>query len=116
MTDEYPDVERRDLRRAIEWLATREDDATLLLACARLATRAELYGKARSFLETSIAIRPRLEAYQLLASLMEQLGERERSVKALNDALAFAVGRKANLPKIRARRWLERRQSDRRRS
>jgi hypothetical protein len=47
---------------------------------------------------------------------MEQLGERERSLKALNDALAFAVGRKTNLPKIRARRWLERRQSDRRRS
>ncbi len=85
-----------------------------MLTCAQLATRAELYGKARSFLETSIAIRPRLEAYQLLASLMEQLGERERSVKALNDALAFAVGRKAKLPKIRARRWLDRRHERRR--
>ncbi|MGH8185164.1 MAG: hypothetical protein ACREUC_01265, partial [Steroidobacteraceae bacterium] len=81
----------------------------------RLAARAELYGKARTYLETSIAIRPRLEAYQLLASLMDQLGEHERAVKALNDALAFAVGRKTNLPKVRTRRWLERRQqSDRR--
>ncbi len=106
----------KTLDRAEAWLAEHSDDPVLLFACAQLATRAELYGKARSFLETSIAIRPRLEAYQLLANLMEQLGERERSVKALNDALAFAVGRKANLPKIRARRWLERRQTDRRRS
>jgi HemY protein len=106
----------KTLDRAEAWLTEHGDDAVLLFTCAQLATRAELYGKARSFLETSIAIRPRLEAYQLLANLMEQLGDRERSVKALNDAVAFAVGRKANLPKIRARRWLERRQSDRRRS
>lgn len=106
----------KTLDRAEGWLAEHDDDAALLFACAQLATRAELYGKARSFLETSIAIRPRLDAYQLLANLMEQLGDHERSVKALNDGLAFAVGRKTNLPKIRARRWLERRQSDRRRS
>ncbi len=89
------------LERAESWLPAHPEDAALLLTCAQLAARAELYGKARSYLETSIAIRPRLEAYQLLASLMEQLGERERAVKALNDALAFAVGRKAKLPKIR---------------
>ena len=110
------DAPLKTLDRAEAWLVDHGEDAALLFACAQLATRAELYGKARSFLETSIAIRPRLEAYQLLASLMEQLGEHERSVRALNDALALAVGRKANLPKIRARRWQERRQSERRRN
>jgi HemY protein len=106
----------KTLDRAEGWLPEHDEDAALLFTCSQLATRAELYGKARSFLETSIAIRPRLEAYQLLASLLDQLGERERSVKALNDALAFAVGRKANLPKIRARRFQERRLNDRRQS
>jgi HemY protein len=106
----------RALERAETWLPEHAEDAALLLTCAQLAARAELYGKARTYLETSIAIRPRLEAYQLLADLMEQLGERERALKALNDALAHAVGRKANLPKIRMRRWLDRRQSDRRRN
>lgn len=106
----------KTLDRAEAWLTEHGEDPVLLFTCAQLATRAELYGKARSFLETSIAIRPRLEAYQLLANLMDQLGERERSVKALTDALALAVGRKTNLPKIRARRWLERRQGDRRRN
>lgn len=116
----YGELETDDplktLDRAEAWLPEHSDDPALLFTCAQLATRAELYGKARSFLETSIAIRPRLEAYQLLANLMDQLGDRERSVKALNDALAFAVGSKANLPKIRARRWQERRQNERRRS
>jgi HemY protein len=103
------------LERAESWLPAHPEDAALLLTCALLAARAELYGKARSYLETSIAIRPRLEAYQLLADLMEQLGERESAVKALNDALSFAVGRKAKLPKIHTRRWLDRRHRDRRR-
>jgi HemY protein len=105
----------KTLERAENWLPEHPEDAALLLTCAQLAVRAELYGKARSYLETSIAIKPRLDAYQLLASLMEQLGERERATRALDDALTLAVGRKANL-KIRMRRWLDRRQSDRRRT
>jgi HemY protein len=116
----YGELETEDpfktLERAESWLPEHGEDAALLLACAQLAMRAELYGKARSYLETSIAIRPRLEAYQLLANLMEQLGERDRAMKALSDALALAVGRKAKLPKIRQRRWQERRQSERRRN
>jgi HemY protein len=115
----YGELETEDpfktLERAEAWLPARSEDAALLLACAQLAARAELYGKARSYLETSIAIRPRLEAYQLLASLMEQLGERDRAVKALNDALALALGRRAKLPRISTRRWVDRRQGERRR-
>ncbi|MGH8175938.1 MAG: heme biosynthesis HemY N-terminal domain-containing protein [Steroidobacter sp.] len=105
----------RTLERAESWLPDHAEDASLLLTCAQLAARAELYGKARSYLETSIAIRPRPEAYQLLASLMEQLGERDRAMQALNDGLVLALGRKAKL-RVRARRWLDRRHNERRRN
>lgn len=115
----YGEIELEDPFRALEraesWLAAHPEDSALLLTCAQLAARAELYGKARSFLEASIAIRPRLEAYQLLAALMEQLGERERAMKAMDDALMFALGRKPTL-RVRTRRWLERRQNERRRN
>lgn len=104
------------LERAEQWLPEHAEDAALLFTCARQSIRAELYGKARSYLETSIAIRPRLEAWQLLASLYEQLGERERAVKALNDAVTHAVGKRPNMPKIRARRWVDRRHAERRRN
>lgn len=110
-----PEEPLQTLERAERWLPEHEHDAALLLTCARLSIRSELYGKARSYLETSIAIRPRLEAYQLLAVMLEQLGERDRAFLALNDALTHAIGRKPDLPKIRARRWLERRQRERRR-
>lgn len=115
----YGELETREplqtLERAESWLPAHSEDPVLLLSCARLSIRAELYGKARSYLETSLAIRPRLEAYQLFADLLEQLGERDRATKALSDALAFALGGRTNLPTIRQRKWLERRQGERRR-
>lgn len=105
------------LETAEKWLRKRSEDPALLLACARLCIRAELYGKARSYLEASALIRPRAETLQLLANLLEQLGERERAFRAMSEALALAIGRKANLPRVRAMRMFERRHSsDRRRS
>ena len=117
----YGDVESPEPLAALEtaehWLPDHPDDAALLLTCAKLSIRAELYGKARSYLEASLAIRPRLEAYQLLASLLEQLGERDRAIKALHDALAMAVGRRLLLPRVRRLNLPERRRgSDRRHS
>ena len=106
----------RTLEAAEGWLPDHSEDPTLLQSCARLCIRAELYGKARSYLETSLVLRPRLETYQLLAALLEQLGDRERAHQVLSAALVHAIGRRTQLPKIRARRWLDRRQSDRRRN
>jgi HemY protein len=115
----YGELETDDalatLERAERWLPNHREDSALLLTCARLSARAELYGKARSYLETSVAIKPRIEAYQLLADFMDQTGDRDRALQALHEALALAVGTKTRLPKIRSRRWLERRQNDRRR-
>jgi HemY protein len=105
----------RTLDRAETWLAAHERDPVLLVACAKLALRAELYGKARSFLEASVAIRPRLEAYQLLADLLEQIGERDRALGVLHEALVHAIGRKPKVPRIRQRAWFERRHGERRR-
>lgn len=112
---EIEDAEPLDvLDRAEGWLPARPLDPALLLTCARLAIRAELYGKARSYLETSLSVRPRIETYQILAGLAEQLGERERAYKALNDAVTYVAGRKAALPKVRARRIERRHSNDRR--
>ena len=52
----------RQLKKAETWLKTQADDVELLLAAARLCLRNELWGKARSYLETVIAIRPTPEA------------------------------------------------------
>src|ERR1044072_3896464 len=70
-----------------QWRPEHREDPALLSTCARLSIRAELDGKARSYLQTSIDIRPRLEAWHLLATLLDQLGEREQANQALSNAL-----------------------------
>lgn len=97
------------LQTVEKWLHAHPQDAALLLTCARICIRNELYGKARSYLEASLGIKPRLETYQILANLLELSGEREVAFKLLNDALVQAVGRKAVLPRLRALRRTERR-------
>ncbi len=52
----------KQLRRAETWLKSHGEDADLLLTAARLCLKNELWGKARSYLETVISIRPTPEA------------------------------------------------------
>ena len=83
----------KQLKRAEEWLPAHPQDGTVLLAAARLCMRNELWGKARSYLEASLALAPRADAYQLYGKLLEQLGERERAADAFRTGLALATGR-----------------------
>jgi HemY protein len=92
------------LERAEVWLRKRPDDAELLASCARLCLRAELFGKARSYLEASIARRPSQENSLILADLLEQMGEHTRAAACLRQSVMQSVGRRANLPRVRLRR------------
>ena len=65
----------------------------------------ELFGKARSYLEASLARRPSAEHSLILAELLEDLGEHETATLWLRRAAAQAVGRRSNLPRVRLRRY-----------
>jgi HemY protein len=92
------------LERAEGWLRRRPEDPELLAACARLCLRAELFGKARTYLEASLARRPSAENSLILADLLEQMGERERAMQCLRQSVTQSVGRRPNLPRVRLRR------------
>ena len=83
---EGPDATRQ-LKRAEGWLAERGDDPDLLLAAARLCLRNQLWGKARSYLETVIAFRPTPDAYQVYGRLLNQLGESDAAADAYRAGL-----------------------------
>ncbi len=87
---EGPDASKQ-LKRAEGWLAKRGEDADLLLAAARLCLRTELWGKARSYLETVIALRPSAEVYQEYGRLLTQLGETDAAADAYRDGLGMAA-------------------------
>ena len=92
------------LERAETWLRAKPEDPDLLLACARLCLRAELFGKARSYLEASLARRPNPEASLLLADLLESIDEPARSSAVLREAVTRTAGRRIPLPRTRLRR------------
>lgn len=77
----------RQLKRAEGWLQAHGDDPDLLLAAARLCLRNELWGKARSYLETVISLRPTPEAYQEYGQLLNRLGETDDAAAAFREGL-----------------------------
>ncbi|MGB5257424.1 MAG: heme biosynthesis HemY N-terminal domain-containing protein [Woeseiaceae bacterium] len=79
----------KQLKRAEGWLKKRDDDPELLLAAARLCIRNELWGKARSYLETVISLRPTPDAYQEYGALLNQMGEADAAAAAYRDGLGM---------------------------
>jgi HemY protein len=74
-----------------KWLNERPEDAELLLACGRLCLRNELWGKARSYLETSLAISPRPETWRIYGELLVKLGESGAASEAFREGLTAAA-------------------------
>lgn len=81
----------KQLKRAESWLAKRGEDPDLLLAAARLCQRLELWGKARSYLETVISIRATPEAYREYGRLLNQLGEGHAAADAYRAGLSMVA-------------------------
>jgi len=81
----------KQLKRAETWLAKHGEDADLLLASARLCLRTELWGKARSYLETVISLRPTPEAFQEYGRLLTQLGETDAAADAYREGLGMVA-------------------------
>lgn len=83
----------KQLKRAEGWLKNHGEDPDLLLAAARLCLRNELWGKARSYLETVISMRPTPEAYREYGTLLTQMGEAEAAADAYRDGLGMVAAK-----------------------
>lgn len=83
----------KQLKRAEGWLKNHGEDPDLLLAAARLCLRNELWGKARSYLETVISMRPTPEAYQEYGALLAQMGEANAAADAYRDGLGMVAAK-----------------------
>jgi len=70
---------RARIERAERWLLERNRDAQLLATLGRLCAQAELWGKARSFLEASLSFEESRAARVELAHLAERLGQADEA-------------------------------------
>lgn len=70
---------RGRIERAERWLTERSRDPELLATLGRLCVHAELWGKARSYLEASLSFEETRSAHLELARLAERLGQADES-------------------------------------
>lgn len=98
---------KRQLARVEDWLTEHGESAALLLTAGRLCVVAKLWGKARSYFETSIMLGGRPEAYEELGKLLRLLEDPDDALRAYSDGLAVSLGRKVKAykpPKPKPRR------------
>ncbi|MEO0347316.1 MAG: heme biosynthesis HemY N-terminal domain-containing protein [Pseudomonadota bacterium] len=87
------------LEQAERWLDKHGDDAELLLTAGRLCMANKLWGKARSYIESSLATRPMPAAYASYGQLLTQLGESGAAADAFRQGLAIVADDTLALPK-----------------
>ncbi len=78
------------IERTEKWLRQHPRDSAVLLALGKLCIRQALWGKAQSYLEASVALKPSLDAHMTLAALMDQLGKRDEAVRHIRRSAEFA--------------------------
>ena len=71
----------KQLQHAEYWLTMQEGDAKLLLALAKMCIRQQLWGKAQSYLEASISVKPSAKAHFILADMLERAGEHQDAIQ-----------------------------------
>ncbi|HEX7218414.1 MAG TPA: heme biosynthesis HemY N-terminal domain-containing protein [Burkholderiales bacterium] len=79
ITEERVAEARKRIERAERWLLERSSDPQLLATLGRLCAHAELWGKARSFLEASLSFEENRAARLELARLAERLGDSDEA-------------------------------------
>jgi HemY protein len=92
----------KQLQRAESWLKQHGEDAALLMTAAKLCMANELWGKARSYLESSIAIEPEPASYALYGELLDQLGEADAAARAYQAGLRMVAPDVEGLPALEA--------------
>ena len=102
----------RQLRQAESWLEEHPEDGALLQATARLCMANELWGKARSYLESSLALAPDADGYALYGRLLDRLGEGEKAALSYRSGLSLVSGSDPDVPALDAPRAVARLSGD----
>jgi|688.fasta_scaffold208965_2 HemY protein len=82
----------RQIECAERWLREHRKDGALLLALGRLCAQQQLWGKAQSYFEASVAVEPTYSAHLELAQLHDRLERADDARTHYRASLALAVG------------------------
>lgn len=94
----YGDAEGADtlaqIERAEKWLVGHAADAGLLFALGRLATRQQLWGKAKSYFEAHLSVQESYQGHLQLARLFEQLGSQDQAQQHYRRSLDLVLAQR----------------------
>jgi HemY protein len=82
----------RQLEQAEAWLAAHDQDAALLRVLGTLCERAQLWGKAQTYFEASLALDDRWQTHLTLGEMLGRLGRGDEANTHLAAALRLATG------------------------
>ena len=82
------------LAQCEKWLVNNPHHATLLLTAGKICTALQLWGKARSYFDSSLACQARADTYLQLAQLLEQTGETDQANNYYQLGLKFCLTNK----------------------
>jgi HemY protein len=88
------------LRQTEKWLNQYPEDPVILLAAGRCCIRNQLWGKARSYIESSLAIAPTPAAYHELGHLMLKLDETAAATTAFAKGLTLSNTGTSDIPRL----------------
>ena len=77
------------IEKAEAWLKEYPEDAMLLKTLGKLCAKQSLWGKARSYLEASLAVEPTQGTHIALAQLLESLGKRDEALAHYRESLTL---------------------------
>jgi len=93
----YANLEEMDTSKQLSqvesWLKKRGESPKLLQVAARLCMRVQLWGKARTYIESSIAIEPTPESYQIHGELLQHLGDTSLASDAFKNGLELLTNK-----------------------
>lgn len=79
------------LTQCEKWLVNNPHHATLLLTAGKVCTALKLWGKARSYFDSSLSCKPQTDTYLQIALLLEQTGETEKANEYYQQGLKFCL-------------------------
>lgn len=95
LVHEYGLIEIKDpsqaLNKAEQWVEQHTNDENLYLTLGRICNKAQLWGKAKAYFESSLTRKPLAETYAELATLHEQLDEMEDAHRCAKKGLKLAT-------------------------
>ncbi len=111
LIERYGKIEHQALGTAIKtgekWLLEHEKSPMLLLTLARLHRQYQLWGKSKSYYNSSLNFLPSAEVYLEFAGLLEELGEYENAEICYKQGLNYSIHNKGKILNLKPSRGAE---------